>query len=71
MSQKPLSTRTRTALATRAVEMAIAGGQHQVIIDEHGRTRILPLGVDLKQADEAALDAEIRGLLENDGDARH
>lgn len=68
---KPLSTRTRTALATRAVEMAIAGGQHQVIIDEHGRTRILPLGVDLKQADDAALDAEILGLIDGHGDAAH
>lgn len=69
---KALSSRARTSLAQRAIDRAIAGGQHQVLIDEHGRTRILPLGVSLAQADDAALDAEIQGLIDQaDGDARH
>lgn len=69
---KELSARARTSLAQRAIDRAIAGGQHQVLIDEHGRTRILPLGVSLQQADAAALDAEIQGLIDSgDGVGRH
>jgi hypothetical protein len=63
--------RIRTDLARRAVDLAISGGQHQVLIDEYGRTRILPVGVDVRQADEAALDAEIQGLIDGHGDAAH
>ncbi|WP_292065896.1 hypothetical protein [Brevundimonas sp. UBA7664] len=65
------SARRLTALAQRAIDRAIDGGQHQVLIDEFGRTRILPLGVTPDHADTDALDAEIRGHLESDGDARH
>ena len=64
------TSRRMTALAQRAIDRAIAGGQHQVLIDELGRTRILPLGATLQQADDAALDAEIRGHLDGDGHAR-
>lgn len=60
----PLSSRARTSLAQRAIDRAIDGGKHQVIIDEEGRTRILPLGSSLAQAEDAVLDAEIQELLD-------
>lgn len=65
------SRRSLTALANRAVERAIDGGRHRVSIDEAGRVTILPLGIDPLQADDAALDAEIRGLISEDGHAPH
>lgn len=67
-----LSARARTALAQRAIDRAIEGGRHQVLIDEQGRTRILPLEASLHQADDAALDAEIEQLIQQgDGVGRH
>lgn len=66
----PLTIRARTALAQRAIDLAITGGQHQIVIDIAGRTLILPMGADVKQADEAALDAEIQGLLHASNDQR-
>jgi hypothetical protein len=56
---KPPSPRSRSALAQRAIDLAITGGQHQIVIDSAGRTMILPLSADLKQAEDAALDAAI------------
>ena len=60
----PLSARARASLAQRAIDRAIDGGMHQILIDEQGRTRILPLGASPALADDAALDAEILGLFE-------
>lgn len=56
--------------ANSLVRYAIDSGRHRVTIDADGRTVILPLGVDPVQADEAALDAEIRAHL-GDGHAAH
>jgi len=54
----------------RAVTRAIEGGRHIVDIDPAtGRVRILPIGSDLAQADDAALDAEIREHM-GQGDGR-
>ncbi len=62
--------RRLTGIAQRAIDRAIMGGQHQVRIGADGAVTILPLGSDIAHADEAALDAEIRGLIEH-GDAAH
>ena len=64
-------TRRLTGLAQRAIERAIAGGQHQVRIAPDGGVVILPLGSTPAHADDDALDAEIRGLIDGDGDAAH
>lgn len=66
-----MTSRRASALAEKAVARAIEGGQHQIIIDADGCTRILPLGVTPVQADDAALDAEIQGLITGHGHAAH
>ena len=65
-----MSTRRLTGLQQRMIERALAGGQHRIDIDAGGRVTILPLTADAAQAEDAALDAEIRGHI-GDGDARH
>lgn len=57
--------------ANSLVRYAIDSGRHRVTIDSDGKAVILPLAVDPVQAEDAALDAEIRGLMSEDGDARH
>lgn len=49
-----------------AVRWAIAGGKHRVEIAPDGRIIILPLAIPPQLADDAALDDEIRGLIEHD-----
>lgn len=61
------SRRSLTSLAQRAID----SGRHRVEILPDGRITILPLAIDPLQADDAALDAEIRGLIDGHGDARH
>lgn len=56
---------------TAIVQKAIASGQHRVDITPDGKVTILPLGVSTAQADEVALDAEIREHLSQHGDAAH
>ncbi len=56
---------------TGLVQRAIVGGKHRVEILPDGRVSILPLSVDPAQAQDAALDAEIRELIGGHGDARH
>lgn len=63
-------TRRTTTLQQRAIDRAIEGGRHRISIDTNGHLVILPLGLDASQADDAALDAEIREHL-NDGHAAH
>lgn len=63
--------RRLTGIAARAIDRAIAGGQHQVRIASDGEVLILPLGSTLGQADEAALDAEIQDVINGDGDAAY
>ncbi|MNE81878.1 hypothetical protein D3C77_399490 [compost metagenome] len=55
---------------TSLVQKAIDGGNHRVDISPDGKVTILPLTVSAAQAEDFALDAEIRELL-GDGDARH
>lgn len=55
---------------TSLVQRAIDGGNHRVDITPDGKVSILPLMVTPAQAEDYALDAEIRELL-GDGDARH
>lgn len=60
-----------SALAMRAVERAIAGGEHQVLIRADGHVTILPLTAAPAQADESALDAEVDRLINGNGNAAH
>jgi hypothetical protein len=62
--------RRSLAQAHRAIEAAIAGGKHQLRIDPDGAVTILPIEASAPQADDAALDAEIRGHLGH-GDVAH
>lgn len=55
---------------TAIVQKAIDSGHHRVDISPDGKVTILPLNVSAAQADDAALDAEIRELL-NGGHAPH
>lgn len=55
---------------TSIVQRAIEGGQHRVDIAPDGKVTILPLAIPAAQAEEAALDAEIRELLDG-GHAPH
>lgn len=55
---------------TAIVQKAIASGQHRVDISPEGKVTILPLAVPAAQAEDAALDAEIRELLDG-GHAPH
>lgn len=63
------STSIRRSL-TAIVQRAIQSGHHRVDISPDGKVTILPLSVSPVQAEDAALDAEIRDLL-NDGHAPH
>lgn len=63
--------RRLTGIAQRAVDRAIDGCQHQVRIGSDGGVVILPLGSSAAKSDEDALDAEIRGLIDGNGDAAH
>ncbi|NBW06955.1 MAG: hypothetical protein EBR82_02890 [Caulobacteraceae bacterium] len=63
--------RRLTGLQQRSIDRAIDGGRHRISINAEGVVIILPIDADPGQADAAALDAEIRELLETDGDARH
>lgn len=56
---------------TAIVQKAIASGQHRVDITPEGKVTILPLNGSAAQADETALDAEIREHLSQHGDAAH
>lgn len=66
MKSTPSNRRSLTAIVQRAIE----SGHHRVDISPDGRVTILPLAVSPAQAEDAALDAEIRDLL-NDGHATH
>lgn len=63
------STSNRRSL-TAIVQKAINSGQHRVDITPDGKVTILPLAVSPAQAEDAALDAEIRELI-NGGHAPH
>lgn len=56
---------------TAIVQKALNSGQHRVDIAPDGKVTILPLGVSAAQADDAALDAEIREHMSQHGDASH
>lgn len=64
---RPMSNRRSL---TAIVQKAIASGQHRVDITPEGKVTILPLAVPPAQAEDAALDAEIRELLDG-GHAPH
>ena len=49
---------------TAIVQKAISSGQHRVDITPEGKVTILPLAVPPAQAEDAALDAEIRELFD-------
>lgn len=66
MKRTTSNRRSLTAIVQRAIE----SGHHRVDISPDGKVTILPLTVSPAQAEEAALDAEIRDLL-NDGHATH
>ncbi|MNY42186.1 hypothetical protein D3C86_1770510 [compost metagenome] len=55
---------------TAIVQKAIASGQHRVDISPDGKVTILPLAIPPAQAEDAALDAEIRELFDG-GHAPH
>lgn len=55
---------------TAIVQKAIASGQHRVDIAPDGKVTILPLAVPPAQAEDVALDAEIRELIDG-GHAPH
>lgn len=63
--------RRLTGLQQRAVDRAIDGCRHRVEIDDRGCVLILPLNVDPAQAEDAVLDAEIRGHINGHGHAGH
>ncbi len=64
--QKQSNRRSLTSIIQRAIE----SGQHRVDISPEGKVTILPLAVPPVQAEDAALDAEIRELLDG-GHAPH
>lgn len=64
--QKQSNRRSLTSIIQRAIE----SGQHRVDISPEGKVTILPLAVPTAQAEDAALDAEIRELLDG-GHAPH
>lgn len=66
MKRATSNRRSLTAIVQRAIE----SGHHRVDIAPDGKITILPLSVAPAQAEDAALDAEIRDLL-NDGHAPH
>ena len=66
-----MATRRQSEIARRAIDRAIAGGAHQVLIGVDGRVTILPLTASPAQADESALDAEVDRLINGHGDAAH